>query len=184
MGKSPADSTAGGALHSYHHDLARRVETGDMKLRPMRLALTSAAGLLAVSNERGIDLPNQHALDAYLKRSPGQRDGVSGFLRHLCDEEGIELSLPGRNTLSSRRKRRQRLKQKLLVLIREDAGTDGVDAEWIRAALASSAGRCWTAPCKGKQLVRLIRLAGSLRGGAVSQDFGILVDNSYLCGQV
>ena len=136
MGKPPSDSTPGGALHSYHHDLACRVETGDMKLRSMRQARTSAEGLLAVSNERGIDLPNQHAIDAYLNRSPGQRDGVSGFLRRPWNEEGIELSLPGRNTLSSRRKRRQRLKQKLLVLIREDAGTDGVDTEWIRAALA------------------------------------------------
>ena len=94
-----------------------------------------AAGLLAFANERGRDLPDQRALEAYLKRSPRQRDAVSGFLGHLRDEHGIELSLPKRNALSSQRRRRLRLKQKLLDLMREDANADGTDIEWIRTAL-------------------------------------------------
>ncbi len=136
MQKFPADSSAGDALQGYYLNLARRVEAGDLKLRSMRLALTAAAGLLAFTNENGENLPDQRALEAYLKHSPGQRDAVSGFVGHLREEEGAPLSLPKRNALSARSRRRRHLKQKLLAMMREDADSDEMDIEWIRTALA------------------------------------------------
>ena len=132
----PPGTPASTMLARYHHSLTRRVEAGRIKYRSVRLALASASGLLVTAIELGRDSPDQRTLDVYLKRTPGQRDGVSGFLSHLRGAHGIELSLPKRNALSARTKRRKKLKNELLLLMRDASKGADRDAKWIRAALA------------------------------------------------
>ena len=135
LGRVPPGTPASAMLARYHHSLTRRVKAGRIKHRSVRLALASASGLLVTAIELGRDSPDQRTLDVYLKKAPGQRDGVSGFLTHLRDEHGFALSLPKRNKLSAQRKRRQKLKNELALLMRDDADGTSVDTEWIRAAL-------------------------------------------------
>ena len=131
----PTGTTASAMLARYHHSLTRRVEAGRIKYRSVRLALASAAGLLNTAIELSRDSPDQRTLDVYPNKAPGQRDGISGFLSHLSGAHGIEFSLPKRNALSARTKRRKKLKNELLLLMRDASKGADRDAKWIRAAL-------------------------------------------------
>ena len=139
LSRIPTDTAARAMLDSYHRSLAERVQTGKIKIHSVRLAITSAAGLLATAFERGRGAPDQRSLDVYLKRAPGQRDGVSGFLAHLRDEHGIALSLPKRNTMSSQRRRRNKPQERIASTDEERRGQaqcgQGVDS--CRALLLS-----------------------------------------------
>ena len=136
LSRFPRESTASELLNSYHSALAERLEACELTIRSVRLALTPAAGLLKTAMGLGRDSPDQQVLDLYFAKAPGQRAGVSGFLTHLRDAQGIALTLPKGNPHSARQKRRQALKQELLGLMRGDSEDVQTDERWIGAALA------------------------------------------------
>ena len=127
---------AGTILAEYHDVMMRRHESGETTLRSIRLALTPAVSLLEVARETGSMPPDQKALNALLRRSPGQRAAVSGFVNHLRNTHGVEIALPRGGTLASRRKRHRRLERDVLALMREGGSGEAFERRWICTALA------------------------------------------------
>ena len=75
----------------------------------MRLALSPAAGLLAMTAAgRGLP-PDQRTLEAFLRQSPGQQAAISSFVTYLRRTYGTELAVPRRNALQRQKERRAKL---------------------------------------------------------------------------
>ena len=75
-------------------------------------------------------------LDGYLKKTPGQRAAVSGFVSHLRVALNTELKLPPYDRQAATRGRRRKLREELLDLMRTSESGSEVDQRWIAAALA------------------------------------------------
>ena len=100
-----------------------------------RLALAPAAGLLEAALRLGRAVPDQKTLDAYLRKVPGQRTAVSGFVAHLRDGNGAKIAVPRRDPQAARRKRRWMLRIELLELMRENESGAAAKRRWIVVAL-------------------------------------------------
>ena len=130
------DTPAGTLLASYHDAMMGRHQRGEITLRSIRLALSPAASLLEAAQETGYMPPDQKALDALLRRAPGQRAALSGFVNHLRNDHGVEIALPRGDALASRRNRRRLLEREVLALMREGGSGEAFERRWICAALA------------------------------------------------
>ena len=132
----PERSQARAILESYCAVLDKRIEAGRSNVRSVRLATTPAVGLLEEMMRLGRKTPDQRALDAYLKKAPGQRAALAGFVAHLRKVHGATLVLPKRNPRAAQRKRRQKLKRDLLALMRRRKSCPKTDQSWITLGLA------------------------------------------------
>ena len=104
-------------------------------LRSIRLAMTPAAALLLKGREMKQIPPNQSVLNAYLKKTPGQRAAVSGFVRYLRDEYGVEICLPNAG-VEAEKKRKKKLEEEMLALMQTDSEGDRFGRQWLSVALA------------------------------------------------
>ena len=130
----PAGSKVANILNEYHAALDERVEAGTLSLRSMRLALALAATLLEAAHAAGNDLPTQETLDRLMRRVPGQRAALTGFVRWLRDTQGIAIALPPKSKATPR-KRRQAARAEMLSLLREEANGNELAERWRTAAL-------------------------------------------------
>lgn len=123
-------------LEGYHKLLIENLKGGKTILRSIRLALSPAATLLCQANESGRMPPDQRVLDAYLAKTPGQRAGISGFVRYLRKVHGAQIGLPRPNPDRVRQQRRKKLETELIALMRERDGSDEFMRRWLSVALA------------------------------------------------
>jgi len=95
-------------LQGYYQALSDRHESGKLSLRSLRFSVAAASQLLKIVSESDVAHPDQTALERYLKKSPGQRTTIGGFVTYLRDAKKIDLTLPpmnaGRSKLNARRK--------------------------------------------------------------------------------
>lgn len=101
----------------YHKKLLGRYKAGKIKkLSSVRLALHPAVALLMCSIENRKKILTQEDLDLYLKKVPGQRNALSGFVGFLKNECSVELELPEKRKCSAYQNRK-RLERELMVLL-------------------------------------------------------------------
>jgi hypothetical protein len=94
-------SAARSVMSSYREALLEQRDTGRLKVRSVRLALTAAKGLILASEDSPRGLPDQASLDAYLRTRPGQRAALAGFVSHLRRHGSGELLLPKKRRRTS-----------------------------------------------------------------------------------
>ena len=135
LGRLREGSPAQKVIRDYHAVLEKRVRTGEMTLRSMRLGLTPAMGLLEAAQTAGYDLPTQETLDALLREVPGQRAALAGFVRWLRETREIAIALPPKSRTRALRRRRQTAREEMLSLLHKGAGEIDVDERWRIAAL-------------------------------------------------
>jgi hypothetical protein len=105
-------------------------------LRSIRLALTPAVALLLGTKETTSRSPNQDTIDAYLKRVPGQRAAISGFIRYLRDTRGFEITLPKKNAERAQQNRRAKLEAQMLTMIKSVDRGQTFRRRWVSVTLA------------------------------------------------
>ena len=135
LGRFRPGSPAILVLESYREVLDERLEAGRSSTRSVRLALSPAAGLLETAIRLGRAVPDQKALDTYLRKAPGQRAAVSGFAAHLRDRHGAEITVPRRDPQAARRKLHSKLRAELIELMRGNAKGPQSEQRWIAASL-------------------------------------------------
>lgn len=132
VGNNPAASKL---INGYYQILKVDLKHRKTTLRSICLALSSAVSLLIASSEVKVMPPNQKMLDAYLKKSAGQRAAVSGFVNFLRDIHGVEIKFPKLDANKAQLNRRKKLEAEMLALMK--AGKASADnREWLSAALA------------------------------------------------
>jgi hypothetical protein len=92
MNQLPIDSPLRPVIEGYHNYLLLRKESGQSKIRSVRLAIKPAIALLQFTGLK--EMPCQSDLEGYLRRKPGQRAALSGFVGFLRDQYGVEWCLP------------------------------------------------------------------------------------------
>lgn len=80
------------ALLGYHRVLQHRLELGQLQLRSMRIALSSAVRLLFSTDAAGQRLPSQKDLLQLLRKRPGLWASLYGFVGHLNRRHSLGLS--------------------------------------------------------------------------------------------
>ena len=105
-------------------------------LRSVRLAMTPAAALLLEGLKMGRMPPDQKVLNAYLKKTPGQRAAMSGFVCYLRETYRIEITQPKIDSVKAARNRRKKLEAELLVLMKEGGQGEVFRRQWLSVALA------------------------------------------------
>ena len=135
LSRFPTGSPARNLLEQYHATLCRRVETGILSLRSMRLALTPAAGLLEVAAQRLCMPPDQGALDAFLRETPGHAAAVNGFVSHVRQTRDAELTMPSPRARARAQERRARLRPNMLALMQQAGNAPGTERQWAQLAL-------------------------------------------------
>ena len=135
LNKFRNDTSEKGFLDGYYQVLIGKVKAGVTALRSIRLAITPAAALLLKGREMKRMPPNQEVLNEYLKKTPGQRAAVSGFVRYLRDKHGAHIFLPKASVEAEKRKKKK-LEAEMLALMQfgEEAGQ--FSRQWVSAALA------------------------------------------------
>ena len=123
-------------LDGYCNELMFDLKEKKTTLRSIRLAMTPAATLLLKGCEMGVVPPDQKALVAYLKKTPGQRAAVSGFVCYLRGIHMIEIVLPKVNPRSAQINRKKRLEAEMLEMMREHGQGDEFRQRWLSVALA------------------------------------------------
>ena len=122
-------------LDCYYQLLLVDLEHGKTTLRSIRLSLSPASSLLAMSTGMKLMPPNQKALDAYLHKSAGQRAAVSGFVNYLRDIHGANIRIPALDSGMAKRNRKKKLEAEMLALLKV-GGNSGLNREWLSVALA------------------------------------------------
>ena len=123
------------ALLGYHRKLQKRLELGQLQLRSMRIALSSAVRLLFSTDSSGQRIPAQKDLLQLLRKRPGLWASVYGFVVYLnrhhsqgltpwVDPAWLEKAA---NTLKERR---------LLMLYQEAGSGEVFERRWISMALS------------------------------------------------
>lgn len=115
----PSGSLAARLLDGYREKLEEKVRLGTTTLRSVRLALSPASALLMLAAELRRMPPDQVVLDAFLKRAPGQRAAVSGFVYFLHERCVADVKLPKRSPIS-----RQDVEHTLATMVVDGINTD------------------------------------------------------------
>lgn len=123
-------------LDGYHKVLVEKLSVSATTLRSIRLALTPAAALLHQAEAMERLPPDQAVLNMYLKKSPGQRASISGFVRHLRDAHNVEISLPKEELGKAHQQRRKKLEVEMMALLKEPGESDEFKQRWLSISLA------------------------------------------------
>lgn len=134
LGRLSNKTNAKNLAASYHTLLKSDLELGKTSLRSIRLALSPAVYLLLRSSEKLIMPPNQKILDDYLKKSPGQRAALSGFICHLRKIHSVEIQLPKLDKNKSRLNRKRKLEAEILALMKAGKACT-TNRDWLSVAL-------------------------------------------------
>lgn len=105
-------------LNDYYTVLNAKVTSGRMTVRSCRMALHAAWSLMNVCTLFCHQLPLMGDVKRYLRKAPGQRNNLQGFISYLNVHHGTALQLPRKKIHFIERSRR-RLEKQLLELIRE-----------------------------------------------------------------
>lgn len=130
----PEGTSARKVIADFAGELEKRVATGDLSARSMRMALTPAIALLGKEDPTGQRLPSQATLDRYLAQAPGQRAAIStflGFLRRRCE---LDLQLPPKARPGSAVVRNQLAKQ-IEALLSSPIGEEKLRERWLHLGL-------------------------------------------------
>lgn len=122
-------------LDGYYQSMIDNVKAEETTLRSIRLAMTPAAALLLKGAEMKRVPPSQEVLNEYLKKTPGQRAAVSGFVRYLRDKHGADVFLPKADVEAAKMKRKK-LEAELLALMQTGVEGDQFSRQWASVALA------------------------------------------------
>lgn len=134
MSSVPAGSFASTALSAYRDELKTKAEAGKTSIRSLRLALRPAASLLLSANSPDA-LPDQRSLDLYLRDTPGQRAGITGFVSFLNRRFEAALVVPPVDARRARGLRQKALENELSsMLARGERGAE-FEVRWISVSL-------------------------------------------------
>ena len=122
-------------LETYREALMARHAAGKLHLRSVKSSLSAAAGLVGFAAERGLQVPDQAALENYVAEQPGQHATLAGVVRHLREVHGAGLRLVPATDPQARRRRRQVLERDAERLVDERAAGGDVDRRWRAIAL-------------------------------------------------
>jgi hypothetical protein len=118
-------------LKEYERSLRSRLKQGRFTIRSIRLALRPAVTLLE-SLDVEVTFPDQGSIDRFLKRRPGQRASLGGFVTFVNQEFGSTLHVDvDKNAVQ--RARTSQLERKLYSLARAPNNVS-MDA-WLSIAL-------------------------------------------------
>jgi hypothetical protein len=131
----PAGTPASNALNSYNNLLIGKAMANSITQRSVRLSLSPAASLLISTDSTGETLPSQKALDQYLRKAPGQKAAITGFINHLNNMYGLDL-VAHINKKRSADMHRKKLEVELIALTGEINDSDEFRRKWISTALA------------------------------------------------
>jgi len=134
--KVPKGSKAHSILAGYYQLMLNRQKQGKATLCSIRMALTPAAALLLIAEKIKCMPPDQGVVNMYLKKTPGQRAALSGFIRYLRCTHGADITLPKRDTKKGRKNRRKKLETEIFALIREESKDGKFQQRWLSVALA------------------------------------------------
>jgi hypothetical protein len=132
LNQLPIRSHLRSVLDHYHNHLLNRKESGQSTIRSVRLAIKPALALLQSIGSK--EIPNQCDLDAYLRRKPGQRAAISGFVRFLKDQYGVEWALP-RHIKKSKFYSKKDAELRLIQLLQNPASSTIYQKRLLRAKL-------------------------------------------------
>lgn len=130
----PAGYGPAHVLTDYHNTLMARHEAGRTSLHSVRLALRPAVSLLQAAHQQDQKLPDQPALDRYLLEAPGQKAAVTGFIRFLQANHGVELVIRT-DSKKTRVARRRKLERMIIHMSEHPEDGEEFMHRWISAGL-------------------------------------------------
>lgn len=130
----PVGTVCAKTLLAYKMELEAKSAVGKSSIRSVRLALRPAVSLFQYSDLTGHTLPDQAALDRYLRDSPGQFAALGGFIRFLNRRHNLHLHafVDKKRVIEGRRKKLEAL---LWTLTREADESREFLRNWISTSL-------------------------------------------------
>ncbi|MDP1666118.1 MAG: hypothetical protein Q8L79_13485 [Methylobacter sp.] len=129
MNKLSADNQSKKWLDEYYGYLLERNKTS---IKSVRLAMTPVVDLLKTIDNG--DLPIQRDLNVFLKKKPGQRAAISGFVGFLKNRHKVNWVLP-KQASKSKIYAKQEAERKLVKLLRNPVATDVYQQKLLKAKL-------------------------------------------------
>ncbi|HHH9110734.1 hypothetical protein EFK68_03285 [Pseudomonas aeruginosa] len=129
------EGSARTALLGYQRLLEQRLELGQLQLRSMRIALSSAVRLLFNTDAGGQRLPTQKDLLQLLRKRPGLWASLYGFVGYLNWRHSLKLT-PWVDPAWLTRAAHTLKESRLLELYAEDGSGEVYERRWISMALS------------------------------------------------
>ncbi len=123
-------------INGFYKRLNDKLLKGKTSIRSIRLALTPAIALLKISKKLKLHVPDQNSLIIYLKKSPGQRAAISGFVGYLSSLSMIKLLLPKNNDACLKKTKDKSLELELIKAVRNSNDSVVLDRQLLSLALA------------------------------------------------
>ncbi|WP_227487816.1 hypothetical protein [Acidithiobacillus sp. HP-11] len=123
-------------LKEYHDALMLKANSGKLRLRSVRLALTPARALLLEAQKMGLNFPSQKAVERYLGRVPGQRAALTGFVRFLHEMHSANIAIPQPMDGAVQKARQIKLEKELMAMMRDGDESDEFIRRWVSVGLA------------------------------------------------
>ena len=123
-------------LKGYHNTLMVEVKAGKLSLRSVRLAMAPAKALLLEIQKMGLEKPDQRTVDEYLAKVPGQRAGLTGFVRYLREAHSVVVAMPAAKDGAAQKVRQRKLEQEMLAMMREGGEGEEFLRRWVSVGLA------------------------------------------------
>lgn len=121
-------------LHGYYSGFNSRIESNEVDVRSVRMALRSAVNFLKLAALSPQVLPTMRTLEAFWRSSPGQVAAITGFVGYLNKAHNTQLQTrPERKWLQ--KAKRDKAERELVALLKGDADLLS-EATWISKALA------------------------------------------------
>lgn len=136
LGYFPKGTKEREIIEAYYRRLAARWYARETSARSLRLALRPAADLLDMGRYMGQVPPDQRAFEEFLRKKPGQRAALSGFMSYLREAYGIILSSPKLEGGDRRQKRKDALEKELLDIMDNNEGLEHKWRAWVAVGLA------------------------------------------------
>lgn len=130
--KLPAGSQVRSFIDAYHKHLLGKMDVGETNIKSMRLAITPAVDLVRSFDHD--DVPSQYQLNAYLRRKPGQRAAISGFVGFMKSQYHVDWELP-KKVSKSKIYERQEAEMLLVRLLRKPKPNEIYRQRLLRAQL-------------------------------------------------
>lgn len=119
-------------LSGYHDFLVTRAPSEGTSLASTRMALRSAANLLAHCSARR-SLPSSRRLHELLVSTPGIAASLRGFITYLNDTRSLSIKFPKHS--ETQKLTRLKREQKIITLARQAKAGEDVMTQWVPAAL-------------------------------------------------
>ena len=123
-------------LKGYHDTLLVEAKAGKLSLRSVRLAMAPAKALLLEIQKMGLEKPDQRTMDEYLAKVPGQRAGLTGFVRYLREAHSADVVVPKAKDGAAQKVRQRKLEQEMLAMMREGGEGEEFLRRWVSVGLA------------------------------------------------